>query len=223
MLEKGTAGWLRTLSPPLTELPIFIINLKFRTEKLQKILKNVNGTFPDPVIIEAVDGRSLNKTESTLTRGEIGCFKSHIMALTQFVSSGYPYGLILEDDAQIKLPDQFESIKNVVDKAPAGWGAISLGVNYDWMPPDSIQVSDNLYELNDGILLGTHAIIYTQEAARQLVREQQWIERWAKEDSWYSLPFDLWVVRPGSPVRVFFVAPAIASQTIKGSDTQGFE
>ena len=210
-------------SAPLVELPTFIINLKDREEKRNLILSRTSSMTPKPEVIEAVDGRLLDRSNGSWTRGERACLKSHMKALSRFIESGYPYGLILEDDANISLPEDLEAIKRIVSETPSDWGAISLGINYDYMPPDSVKVSDRVYRLNKGIILGTHAILYTQEAAKNLLDEQEWIQRWIKPEADYMLPYDLWLARPGSPAVLYFVVPALVSQKIEGSDTQGFQ
>ena len=212
-----------TPPPPLSELPIFIINLKDRKEKLELILSRTNTTKPTPIVIEAVDGRELQPSNSSLTRGEVACFRSHIKALRQFLETDYPYGLVLEDDANIELPRNFSAIKKIVAEAPPDWGAISLGINYEWMPPDSIKITEQLYRLNGGILLGTHAILYQRKTAEYLIADQQWVERWTKPAAWHTVPYDLWLARPRKGADIYFVKPALVTQTIKGSDTQGFQ
>jgi hypothetical protein len=63
-----------------------------------------------------------------LTRGEVGCFASHLMALRALVNSGYETGLILEDDAQ---PDQ-DMGQKITDIAAAlastspNWACVNL-------------------------------------------------------------------------------------------------
>ena len=209
--------------PQLKELPSFIINLKDRQEKRDAILSRTNLTVPEPKIIDAVDGRLLHRSNSSWTRGEMACFESHMKALRQFVNSGYPYGLILEDDANVTLPRDLEAIREIIEQTPPDWGAISLGVNFGYMPPGSVQVSERVYRLESGIILGSHAILYTQKAAKKLLDERAWMRRWIKPEAHYMLPYDIWLARPGSPAVLYFVAPALVSQKIEGSDTQGFQ
>ena len=87
---------------------IQVINLLRRPDRLQTIssdLKKAGLTFETQI---AVDGQAANFQSKFLSRGEIGCFKSHINAMRRQVEVGAPYSFILEDDAKLS-PEVDES------------------------------------------------------------------------------------------------------------------
>jgi GR25 family glycosyltransferase involved in LPS biosynthesis len=51
----------------------------------------------------AVDGEQDSYKSSFLSKGEIGCWKSHVNSMRKMVEKGYLYSLILEDDATLSL------------------------------------------------------------------------------------------------------------------------
>ena len=80
---------------------IQVINLLRRPDRLERIssdLKKAGLTFETQI---AVDGQAANFQSKFLSRGEIGCFKSHINAMRRQVEVGAPYSFILEDDAKL--------------------------------------------------------------------------------------------------------------------------
>ncbi len=97
-------------------IPIFVINLKFRKERWNKIKSAIDDAGLDINRIDAIDGRAIPESEwANVNRGafarntareifpgEYGCYFSHIMALEAFIDGAAPFGIILEDDV---LPD----------------------------------------------------------------------------------------------------------------------
>ncbi len=63
---------------------------------------------------------------ATLTKGEIGCYASHLSVWRRVASGQYPkVTLICEDD--IRLPENFQGVlAAALDAAPAGWDVIRL-------------------------------------------------------------------------------------------------
>jgi GR25 family glycosyltransferase involved in LPS biosynthesis len=187
------------------QFSIYIINLKSRPDRLAGMLSRIRTT-PPPQIIPAVDGRTLPASTTELTRGEIGCFKSHIEALSAFVNQSKPYGIILEDDAKLQLPESYGDIIAVMQDAPSDWGLLSLGCNY--FPKKQRRarsIAKRLYKLNGSYLLGTHAILYTKQAASALLDEV------FNAKFEFVLPWDLWLSRIHVPTKLYVVHPAIAT------------
>ena len=80
---------------------IQVINLLRRPDRLKTIssdLKKAGLTFETLI---AVDGLAENFESEFLSKGEIGCFKSHINAMRRQVEVGAQYSFILEDDAKL--------------------------------------------------------------------------------------------------------------------------
>lgn len=126
---------------------IYVLNLKRapeRKEHMQKIL-NENNLIEnkDYTILEGIDGKSISKDEANeinrvrrtyytkyiekckpLTRGQLGCIKSHLLAYQKMLQNGHNLCLILEDDS--KFIKSYSEILNILSTFP-------LGYNFDYM------------------------------------------------------------------------------------------
>jgi glycosyl transferase family 25 len=112
-------------------LDIFLVSLP--KDDIRR--KNL-GIKPDYTY--AVDGSTLDidklkkdgiiSNNNTLTKGEIGCYLSHVHLLKKALNSKKPV-LILEDDAKIEV-DTLNKIKKVIENPPKDWDLIFLGYNY---------------------------------------------------------------------------------------------
>lgn len=71
---------------------IFIINIEYRTDRLDRIMNWLSYSGVPEKKIKRVDALY------TPGRGHIGCMVSHIRALETFLQTGGSIGLILEDD-----------------------------------------------------------------------------------------------------------------------------
>jgi len=83
-------------------LLIQVINLTSRPDRLALIsakLHKAGLRFETQI---AVDGKTLQIDSKFLSKGEMGCFKSHVNSMRRQVETGSPYCLILEDDADLK-------------------------------------------------------------------------------------------------------------------------
>lgn len=99
------------------EIPVWIINLKRDTERLQFMQEQMQRLRIDYRVIEAVDGRSLADDEKApysrtialrdfgreLTPGEIGCALTHIRLWKLMIEEGISEVLVLEDDVHIGI------------------------------------------------------------------------------------------------------------------------
>lgn len=111
-----------------SDVLIQVINLDRSTDRLASIAKQLDGLglawerLPavGPTREQALHHPRYNRKRaktlfrSDLTPGEIGCFLSHIAALTNFVDSKAPIGLVLEDDA-IVLEGSIVGIRSILD------------------------------------------------------------------------------------------------------------
>ena len=76
-----------------------VINLERRPDRLARMraeLQKAGLTFEVQV---AVDGQLDTHEPKFLSKGAIGCWKSHVNAMRRIVEAKAPFGLILEDDA----------------------------------------------------------------------------------------------------------------------------
>lgn len=133
----------KTYKDILNNTPIYIINLdrskdrhKFMTDQMNNY-KITNYQF-----ISAVDGKKIKKrkdnmydyeditffnNDDTVTNGELGCVLSHCKAISDVLKSNHEYAIICEDDADLFwIRTWYQSIENIINKAPDNWERISL-------------------------------------------------------------------------------------------------
>lgn len=85
-------------------LPIYVINLDRRPDRLEAITADLDRLGLQFERIQAIDGEELPDRQSPvrlLTTAEWGCLASHCLALKQFLATPHPAALILEDDAGV--------------------------------------------------------------------------------------------------------------------------
>lgn len=128
------------------EIPVWIINLKRDTERLQFMQEQMQRLRIDYRVIEAVDGRSLAEDEKTpysksialrdfgreLTPGEIGCALTHIKIWKLILDEGIEEALILEDDVHIGMA-LIEVLKHR-DRLPQDYQHINFSTNARQVP-----------------------------------------------------------------------------------------
>lgn len=119
-----------------------VINLDGSSERMDAARKDLEAAGIQFRRLSAVDGRGKSAHDfpeydsaravgfygREMTGGEIGCYKSHILAAENFLSSGAAYGLVLEDD--VTLPSDAQDILDgalaALDRQP-GWYLVNLG------------------------------------------------------------------------------------------------
>ncbi|MEO0669636.1 MAG: glycosyltransferase family 25 protein [Pseudomonadota bacterium] len=96
----------------MTEITVLLINLDSSPDRLKAAETALAAQATACMRIPAIDGRhtpvedvptydaaaTLRYFGRALNGGEVGAFQSHLRALSTFLDSGAPYGLILEDD-----------------------------------------------------------------------------------------------------------------------------
>jgi GR25 family glycosyltransferase involved in LPS biosynthesis len=82
-----------------SDLLIQVINLAKRPDRLTRISTDLHKAGLSFETQVAVDGKTLQIESKFLSKGEIGCFKSHVNSMRRQVETGAPFSLILEDDA----------------------------------------------------------------------------------------------------------------------------
>jgi|LSQX01.2.fsa_nt_gb glycosyl transferase family 25 len=123
------------------EVPVWIINLKRDTERLQFMQEQMERLGIDYRVIEAIDGRSLGEDEKEpysksialrdfgreLTPGEIGCALTHIRIWNQTIEEDINEVLVLEDDVYIGI-GLIEVLKHR-DRLPQDYQHINFSTN----------------------------------------------------------------------------------------------
>ncbi|KAG7227142.1 hypothetical protein INR49_013940 [Caranx melampygus] len=126
---------------------IFLINLKRRSDRRERMLSSLAVLGIIATLTEAVDGKALNSSQlqamgidmlpgykdpysdRVLTRGEIGCFLSHYNIWKQVVREGLQQVLVLEDDVRFepRFRSRLVAIMGDVKKVGLDWDLIYVG------------------------------------------------------------------------------------------------
>jgi glycosyl transferase, family 25 len=147
-----------------------------------------------------------NLIGSPLSPGEIGCSESHRRALRQFVESGAPFGVILEDDA-ILTSDFGQAIESIIADT-AGWETVRLewrkrGVLAD--PGVRLPGGYNLV-VPSNMTFGSTAMLYTRRGA---VRALQSLDR-----GYYQTVDAHFGALCGLGFRYFQLSPPVVSERV---------
>lgn len=124
-----------------TSFPIFYINMdhnKDRRDYIEKQLdgitdnykriKGFNGFMIENTSHDTVNGIEFYNEFPDLTKSEIGCTLSHIIAIYTAYTGGYDKVWICEDDVSLITCGVIPSIEHVVDNAPSDWGILQLSI-----------------------------------------------------------------------------------------------
>ncbi|XP_060053804.1 procollagen galactosyltransferase 2 [Erinaceus europaeus] len=126
---------------------IFMINLKRRKDRRDRMLRTLYEQEIEVKIVEAVDGKSLNTSQlkalniemlpgyrdpyssRPLTRGEIGCFLSHHSVWKEVIERELEKSLVIEDD--VRFEHQFKKklmkLMDDIERAKLDWELIYIG------------------------------------------------------------------------------------------------
>ena len=90
----------------MQSLPVFLINLDRRKDRLEKMQKRLSGV--NFIRISAVDGAELTLSDQEkdylqhglypMSKNELACIKSHLSVCQSVVDGGLPFACVLEDD-----------------------------------------------------------------------------------------------------------------------------
>lgn len=187
-------------------LHVYAISLRRHQHRRSKMKARV----PSVEFVNAVDGRTLKYGIGSLSRRELGCFYSHVKAWKRVAGSKQPYALVLEDDADVKMPQAWSRIRTMVTACPADWDILFLGLNN---PPNNAQCVArgrcSVRKLN-GDTQGLHAVALSREGARKLLRA--WDKYRIRDPAGNTCPVDVWVSRlPG--INGYWVDPPLIAQS----------
>jgi glycosyl transferase, family 25 len=117
--------------------PIFLINLDRDLDRLAVMRGALDGLGLAFERVPAVLGLAMpawvrpyflnpdGTIASTLRRGEVGCYASHLVVARRIVDDAIPFALVLEDD--LALPADFPALlPALIAAAPPGWDIIRL-------------------------------------------------------------------------------------------------
>ena len=210
-LAVAAAAWtfLRPpAGPPLPAggVPVLVVSLARHAHRRDRLAAQAPGVQ----FVDAVDGATL-KHAAGLTRGEWGCFLSHAGLWRRVAEGADPVALILEDDANLRLPDQWPDILAAAGAAPPGWDVLYLGHNNQSGAPGIRAARGDVW--------GNHAMLLTRAGAAKLLgRYRETAE--GETAGGEPLPVDVWMSRvPG--LRRHCVLPCMVHPfDLRDSETQ---
>uniref|UniRef100_A0A8C4XHK0 Collagen beta(1-O)galactosyltransferase 2b n=1 Tax=Erpetoichthys calabaricus TaxID=27687 RepID=A0A8C4XHK0_ERPCA len=171
---------------------MFLINLKRRTARRDRMLRTLAILQIVPSVLDAVDGSALNSSQlqamgidmlpgyedpysgRVLTRGEIGCFLSHYHIWKEVVHRGLQSVLVLEDD--VRFEPQFRkrlmSLMANIREAQLDWDLIYVGRKRMQIkkPEKSVPAVRNLVEADYSYW--TLGYVISQQGALKLLRAE---------------------------------------------------
>ena len=190
-------------------IPLYVINLKRRPDRLDACVKRLPGE--SPIVVEAVDGYRLQSNDTGLTKGELGCFMSHLKAMRLILESHHSYALVLEDDA-VLVPGYLDTLHTLIKSAPPDFGVISLGCNSVPSKDHMLEVAPGLCVFRDFDLYGAHALLYSRTGAERFLGHALLTGP--------CEPFDLWLTRCKAAPVLVAIPPLATAHNIKDTDTQ---
>jgi glycosyl transferase family 25 len=124
-----------------TALPIWVLNLKSDTQRLDFMSKQLKALGLDFTVVEALDGDRLSESDwklyskdrarkfsgRELVRGEVGCALSHARMWARIVREDIPEALIFEDDVYIGAA--FPALLARRNRLPPDWELINFSTN----------------------------------------------------------------------------------------------
>ncbi|XP_014025109.1 procollagen galactosyltransferase 2 [Salmo salar] len=171
---------------------IFLINLKRRLDRRQRMLSTMTSLGLQATLTDAVDGKALNSSQlqalgiemipgykdpysgRVLTRGEIGCFLSHHSTWVQLAERGLSKVLVLEDDVRFepRFKRRMMTIMEEVEKAQLDWDLIYVGRKRMQVhqPERSVEGVNNLVEADYSYWTLGYAL--SAQGARKLLAAQ---------------------------------------------------
>ncbi|XP_043940389.1 procollagen galactosyltransferase 1 isoform X2 [Protopterus annectens] len=126
---------------------VFMINLKRRTDRRERMLQTFYQQEIACKIVDAVDGRALNSSQieamgidmlpgyedpyhgRPVTRGELGCFLSHYIIWKEIVDRGLKKSVVFEDDLRFEIffKRRLMSLIHEVEEEQLDWDLIYIG------------------------------------------------------------------------------------------------
>lgn len=135
------------------ELPIYVVSLEKSKNRRDLLFKDINPEFYYAVNGQYIDTNKIDIGKpNKLTKGEIGCYLSHLHMLKKVYISSPDTSkvLILEDDAKLLITDKEKLLKDlnkITEALPKDWELLFIGHNYYETIGDTIEVKDSEYTL----------------------------------------------------------------------------
>ena len=196
----------------------FLINLKFREDRLKQFDIQAKREGINYERVEAVNKYELNRKDYWITKkyddrrslksGEVGVYLSHYKCME---SCTQDLALIFEDDA--KLCCNFkDKLKILMENAPSDWDILLLGTSRLWKkkyrPKCPITYEDEYFYKVSGDIYGLQAWVINRKAIEEL------------KDSKFPIlcPNDVKICNSG--LNVYIAKKELVGLNRMGSDTQ---
>jgi glycosyl transferase family 25 len=184
---------------PTQPVPVYLINIDRAADRLAEIQRQSNELGFRFERVDGVDGALIPREQwinvdhvrfqrrhgRTILPGEYGCYRSHLMALRQFLASGGESAVIIEDD--VALDEDFLARAMAAKEAAPTADLIKL-VNHRWngfRAMTSSRKGDVIGRCLFGPQGSTACYLVTRSGAEKIVRSL----------SVMSLPWDVAVER----------------------------
>lgn len=196
------------------DIPIYVINLEARKDRKANM---ENSLHTDRVVyIKAVHGAEVEDVvhqqlhKNKLTKGEGGCALSHLKIYQEIVAKDIPYAIIFEDDVNIKLPDDYDKIQQLVDAVPEDWNLLYLATNNG-----GTDIGSAVYEKPNPPVYGAHGYVIKKELAALVL---EYVRNNTMDE-----PFDFLISNQQHfpTLRAFKAKENIVTLRSGDSDTQG--
>ncbi|KAI7810654.1 procollagen galactosyltransferase 1 [Triplophysa rosa] len=126
---------------------VFMINLRKRSDRRERMLRSLYEQEITCKIITAVDGKALNLSQiqalgiemlpgysdpyhgRPLTKGEMGCFLSHYNVWNEIVDRGLNVSLVIEDDLRFEVffKRRLQNLMREIETQGLDWDLIYIG------------------------------------------------------------------------------------------------
>lgn len=127
-----------TQAPSGSACPVFVINLDSSGSRLENAMRHLRAAGLEAERVPAIDGRLLTDLEiarlcpdndrhfyAPLSRGEVGCYLSHLKAMRAMLDRGLERCVIFEDDFEL-LPHFGPCLRELLALGPALPDAVKL-------------------------------------------------------------------------------------------------
>ncbi len=172
-----------------TDLKTWLINLPRAIERRQRMDKQLAELPFGHTVFDGIDGKAqeaelLARTDiqafernmgRKILAGGLGCYSSHLGVWSEFLESGYPVALVLEDD--IVFHDDFVDAIDAALKIADEWDFLKLNCIRAKIPIPQGQIGKYTLNTYVGPATGTGAYLIKREAAANLLPRMQPITR----------------------------------------------
>jgi GR25 family glycosyltransferase involved in LPS biosynthesis len=138
--------------PCVIEYPMYYINMDKNPDRRERMesalsticakykrIKGFNGYKITNTNHDIVDGIEFYNSYPSLTKGEIGCLISHLIAIKTARNNGDNIAIICEDDISFDTCSVIPSLTEIVQNAPKDWEIIQLYSGLQQTPKKTIQ------------------------------------------------------------------------------------